>query len=166
MAGPVLYSTNPWFATDISTRYLGGSHFAWVCECFDASKAPHGSAAAMIAPSSSPREIYENLWKEKNREDRHGAIISGYKKTFVRLARDWLAQGKINSTQCDEIIATARAPAWNHWRPVLYVIPRKPIEDAGRLISVPNRQRAAYGPELQILSLVPNEFDIVELHAP
>src|ERR1051326_8139713 len=162
MPGPILYSTNPWFATDVAVRYRNGVHFAWVCECFDASKAAAGSAAAMIAPSSSPKEIYENLSKEREREDRHGPLIIGYRKKFKSLARTWWANGEITEAQRDEIVATAQSPAWNHWRPVLYIIPRASIDDA-RIVSVPHKQRAGYGPELQIADLKPEEFDIVEL---
>lgn len=117
----------------------------------------------MIAPSSSPREIYEKLATECKREERHSPLIKGYKKTFCRLAREWYADTSINQQQSDEIIATARAPAWNLWRPVLYVIPRAPIEAAGRLVSVPSGKRAGYGPEMQIVDLQTHEFDIVEL---
>ena len=35
MPGPVLYSTNPWFATEIASKYRGGNYFAWVSEYFD-----------------------------------------------------------------------------------------------------------------------------------
>jgi hypothetical protein len=163
MSGPILYSTNPWFATDVARRYRSGKFFAWVCECFDASQATPGSAAAMIAPSSSPREIYENLQKERRREEKHSPVIKGYKKTFTRLANDWLSDGSITQAQRDEIAAAAKAPAWNHWRPVLYIIPRAPIEASGRLIQVPHSQRASYGPEMKIIDLQAYEFDIVEL---
>lgn len=55
MAGPVYYSTNPWFSIDIAEKYRGGRYFAWICEYFDSDSAPSGSAGAMIAPSSNPR---------------------------------------------------------------------------------------------------------------
>ena len=43
----------------------------------------------------------------------------------------------------------------------MYIIPKDPILSAGRLISVPYGARAAYGPEMQILDLMPHEFDII-----
>ena len=93
--GPILYSTNPWFATDIAERYRGGSYFAWVCECFDTATAPAGSAAALIAPSSNPRRIYGLLAEECAAEEAHSPTIKGHKKTFSRLAREWVADGSL-----------------------------------------------------------------------
>lgn len=160
---PVLYSANPWLASDISMRYRGGRHFAWCCEHFDIAKAPPGTAAALIAPSSNPRAIYEQLHKDVSAEDQHSALLKSYRKTFKRLATSWLAAGEISGADRDEILATLRPGSWRIWRPVLYVIPRAPIELAGRLISVPRAGRASHGPELQIEALLPNEFDIIEL---
>jgi hypothetical protein len=163
VVGPILYSTQPWFAAEIATKYRGGVHFAWVSECFDISSAPAGSAAALIAPTSSPRRIYRDLQEACTAEDSHNAAIVRYKKTFQRLAREWLGDGSLTKDQGDEIIASVRAPSWRIWRPVLYVIPSDPVVAAGRLISVPRRDRAAYGPELQINDLRRHEFDIIEL---
>lgn len=160
--GPVLYSTNPWIALDITDRYLGGNYFAWVCECFDTSKAPSGSASAMIAPSSNPKRIYERLAEECDDEEEHSDSIKRYKKTFTRLARSWAADGTITAADEQEIITTVRSRSWKIWRPVIYVIPRVPIESAGRLIQVPRKDRAGYGPEFQINGFSRNEFDIIE----
>ena len=142
-------------------RYLNGYHFAWVCEYFDARKAPSGSAAAMIAPSSNPCRIYRNLREDQH--DDHSQMIRDYRKTFIRLAHDWLARGVISKNQRDEIIAEVRSRTGLIWRPVLYVIPREPIERAGRLVQVRRSARAAHGPELQITDLHRDEFDIIEL---
>jgi hypothetical protein len=163
MPGPILYSANPWFATEVATQYRDGIHFAWVCECFDTEKALGGSAAAMIAPTSNPRRIYRNLFEEYKAQEEHSLEIKRYKKTFTRLAKIWRDEGSITKPQCDEIIASVRARSWIIWKPVLYVIPRAPIEAAGRLISVPRADRAGYGPEQQIIDLRPDEFDIIEL---
>lgn len=162
MVGPILYSTNPWFATEVAVKYRGGAHFAWICEYFDSSRAPAGSAAALIAPSSNPKQIYERLHEDCKREDGHSALINGYKRKFRRLARMWNGEGSISDDQGEEIIATAGSRSWKIWRPVLYVIPKDRIEPH-RIQSVKLPDRAAYGPELQIADLRPNEFDIIEL---
>jgi len=164
MPGPILYSANPWFASHVSSQYRAGVHFAWVCECYDAMGAPPGSAAAMIAPSSSPRRIYETLRDACAREEGHSDLIRGYRRKFKSLAKEWWTRGEITDEQRDEITSSVRTPSWLMWRPVLYVIPRDPIERAGRLHHVPRRDRAAFGAELQIRDLMPNEFDILELH--
>jgi hypothetical protein len=162
MAGPVLYSANPWFATDVAVKYCHGRHFAWVSEYFDADQAPAGSAGALIAPSSNPRKIYEDLLYDCNAEEQHSDIIKRHKKTFARLARGWLAAGEINQDQHDDILASVRTPSWRIWRPVLYVIPKHGI-NAARIKEVRRKDRAAYGPEYQIVDLQASEFDIVDL---
>ncbi len=162
MPGPILYSTNPWFATEVAVKYRGGLHFAWVCEYFDCSTAPAGSAAALIAPSSNPKRIYDKLCEDCENEDGHSALIKGYKKKFRLLARAWNADNSISDEQCEEIVATVNSHSWKICRPVLYVIPKAGIAP-GRIQSVRLPDRAAYGPELQIGDLLPNEFDVIEL---
>ena len=162
MAGLILYSTNPWIAHDISKKYLNGKHFVWCSGYFDPKMAPHGSAESAVAPSSSPKGIFETLKDDCEREDDHSQLIYGYKKTFSRLAKVWLADGTINKEQFDEIITTVRSKSWKIWRPVLYLIPKENISASGRLISVPRQKRASIGTELQICDLAVNEFDFIE----
>lgn len=83
-------------------------------------------------------------------------------KTFKRLAKAWLADGSITKEQSAEIVGTVSSPSFKIWRPTLYVIPKEPIITGGRLISVPPKKRAAYGPELQIADLQQHEFDMIE----
>ncbi len=162
MAGPILYSTNPWIAHDLSVRYLGGKHFAWCSEIFDPTTAATASAGAAIAPSSSPRQIFDRLYDDCTGEEKHSALIGRYKRTFRRLATNWLASKTIDAKQYAEITGLVNAQSWRPWRPILYVVPRQPIETAGRLVAVPPPLRAGYGPEFQISELLPPEFDIIE----
>lgn len=161
--GQVYYSVNPWISTDIAHRYLQGRHFAWVCEYFDSEReAPNGSAGALIAPSSNPRKIYEDLHHEYSAQEEHTRVIKDHRKTFCRLAKAWLGDGTIGQEQHDEIVASVRAHSWRIWKPVLYVIPKTGIDPA-RVMEVARRDRAGYGPEFKIVDLAPNEFDIVDL---
>jgi hypothetical protein len=159
MAGPILYSTNPWFATDLSVKYRGGIHVVWCSEFYDPATAPAGSAEARVAPSSSPKGIFDTLWKDCELEERRSELIRRYRKTFRRLATEWFTDGSINHEQRDEIVATVNSTSWLIWRPVLYIIPRAPIEAARRVRNVPHGRRAGYGPELQIVDLRRDEFD-------
>ena len=59
-------------------------------------------------------------------------------------------------------MTSRKSPSWKIWRPVLYVIPREKIETSGRLKTVPHKNRAAFGTELQITDLHTDEFDIIE----
>jgi hypothetical protein len=162
MPGPVFYSANPWFATDVALKYRAGNFFAWICEYFDADHAPAGSAGSLIAPNSNPRKIYEELLYDCNAEEQHSRPIKGHKKTFSRLAKEWLADKEINDDQYAEIIASLRTPSWRIWRPVLYVIPKAGIDPA-RIKEVRRKERGGYGPEFQIVDLRQGEFDIVDL---
>lgn len=162
MAGTLLYSTNCRFAHDIAMRYRKGVHFAWCGEYYDSATAPSGTPAAAVAPSSTPKGIYDILENDYKREDEHSALIQRYKRTFRRLANEWLADGSIVQTEHDEIYAVVKSKSWQIWRPVLYVIPKAPIVLAKRLCEVPRKGRASYGPEYQIRDLLHTEFDIVE----
>jgi hypothetical protein len=164
MAGLLLYSANPWFATEVATKYRGGKHFAWVSEYFDSSQAPTVSAGTLIAPSSNPRKIYDDLLQDYISQDEHSRIIKGHKQTFIRLAKEWLSKGQLTKNQFDDIITSVRAHSWKIWKPVLYVIPTAVIDPA-RITTVPRPSRAGYGPEYQITDLMRNEFDILDLSA-
>jgi hypothetical protein len=164
MAGPVLYSANPWFSTEVAKKYRGGNHFAWVCEFFDSALAPAESAGALIAPSSNPRKIYDDLLQDWKAQDEHSRIIRDHVKTFTRLGRQWRADGELGEDQYDELVASVRGRSWRIWKPVLYVIPKQGIA-AARIREVPRSDRAGYGPEFQIVDLQSHEFDIVDLTA-
>lgn len=162
MAGPILYSTNPWLSHEIATKYRKGVHFAWVCEYFDIATAPPGSAASAIAPSSNPRAIYDQLWHDCDKEDTHSDLIKRYRRTFRRLAAEWVADGSITEQQKKEIIATVNSRSWKIWRPTLYAISKSVIVPVDRIKVVEHEKRAAYGPEMQIRDLMTEEFDIIE----
>lgn len=160
--GPVLYSTNPWFAGEVVRNYRGGQHVVWVSPHFDATTVGTATSAAMIAASSNPKRIYDQLLLDCRTEDTHSALIRRYKSTFRRLARTWLGSNEITRDQCDEILASVDKNSWRMWRPCLYVIPRANI-DASRIKTVPQRRRAALGPEQQIFDLMDQEFDRIEI---
>lgn len=162
MAGLLLYSTNPWYAHEISVRYRNGQHFVWCSEHYDPSTLGAATAAALVAPSSCPKAIYDQLKADCEREDTHSALIAGYRKTFKRLANTWRADGSITREQADEIVSTVKSASWRIWRPVLYLIPKAGVTTGARLKSVPYGRRAAYGPEWQIHDLQIHEFDLIE----
>lgn len=161
MPGPILYSTNPWYSTEVANKYCKGVHLVWVSEQFDSLSLSTHSAAALIGATSVPKKIYEQLYAECKTEDGHSPIIKGYKKTFRRLAKAWAADKSITVDERDEILATVNSSSWRIWRPLLYVIPRAVI-DPSRISAVTRPDRAAYGPELRIVDLLPQEFDIIE----
>jgi hypothetical protein len=162
MAGPILYSANPWYSAEIARKFRNGNHFARVCEFFDSTDATAGSAGELIAPSSNPRKIYDDLLQEYRAQEEHSRIRKEHRRKFERLGKQWYSAGELTKDQLDELLASVRAPSWKIWKPVLYVIPRQGIA-AGRIKEVPRRDRAGYGPEFQIVDLRSDEFDIVDL---
>jgi len=136
-------------------------NYVWCSECFDASSASKYTPASLIAPSSSPAEIYRELKRDVDGNDRHSAKITAQKATFTSLAVQWESAGEITPSQRDDIIYMLENAPFSHWRPLLFVIPRMVV--APRLKIVPYNKRASYGPEYIVEDLQRHEFDIIEL---
>jgi hypothetical protein len=142
--------------------YRGGAHVVWASEYFDplaaGSSSSHGLAGGR---SASPRDIFDELSRDCQSEERHSSHIQRYRRKFRSLAKAWFVANEIDNLQRDEILSLLR-DGWNIWRPLLYVIPRAPIEATGRLILVPPGGRAVIpNPEYRIEHLMPYEFDIL-----
>lgn len=161
MGSLYLYSTNPWYAHELSQKHLGGKCLVWCSDNYDPTAAAALSAAALTAPSSSPKGIYDILYSDCEHEEKNSGLIKKYKKTFKKLALSWHMQGIITPQDKDEILATINSHTWNIWKPLLYIIYRPPIESAGRLIQVNIGARAAYGNEWKIADLDKSEFEIL-----
>ncbi|MSP01876.1 MAG: hypothetical protein EXR07_12625 [Acetobacteraceae bacterium] len=162
MAGPILYSANPFMAYEICCRYLNGKHHVWRSEVFDPTTQASISSGSMIGPTSSPAAIVKALAADTKFQDRHSHHIQRYKKIFRRLAATWMGAGLINARQAQEIRELVGQNSYLIWRPMLYIIPREPLQSAGRLIAVPVKDRATHGPEYQIRDLDTVEFDALE----
>jgi hypothetical protein len=81
---------------------------------------------------------------------------------LIKLAKGWLRRGEVNDDQAKEIVYHAKNAAVNEWRPLVYVIPRAPVE--ARLKPVPADRRAGLGNEWTLEeTLAAAEFDIIEL---
>jgi hypothetical protein len=155
-----LYSTNPHFSIEVGRRYRNGTFYAWCSEVFSAGQQPGNAPSSSVAASSDPMTIYEQLHRAVQSEDSHDARIKGYKRTFDQLATTWLDSKEITQDQHDEIRAQCKLNSWRMWRPLLYVIPRAPIEAAGRLQLVSVSRRAGPGKEFIVADLAADEFDI------
>jgi|ERR1700761_230034 len=161
MSGLLLYSTNVFLKFHIQQQYRGDIHYVWCSENFDSRTVAAYSPGSLVPPSSNPADIYRSLLDDVKRADRHSAKIAAQKASFEKLASMWLTAGEINASQKDEIIYLVENAGINHWRPLLYVIPRIPVES--RLKTVPMDKRAGLGPEYIIEDLRRSEFDIIEL---
>jgi hypothetical protein len=162
MAGPVLYSTNPWFTQIVCDRYRRGRYgLLWCSEFFDPVSHGAQSSAALIPPSSSPKPLYYNVLSDVRTSDDGNQKLKDYRKTFTRLARDWESKGEITRFERDDIIALVRRHRFTIWEPRLLVLPREPLESSGRLHPVPAHKRAGVGMEYQVFDLPRAEFDII-----
>ena len=162
MAGPILYSTNPFMSFDICRNYRNGKHVIWCSEVFDPTSQATLTRGAMVAPTSSPCALAKSLFHEVSNEDRHSGHIKRYRTTFRRLATVWAADGSLTPAQAQDIKDLVAQQSYRIWRPLVYVVPRAPLEAVGRLHEVPVKDRAGHGPEFRIQDLRTDEFDIME----
>jgi hypothetical protein len=93
-------------------------------------------------------------------EDEGDPKIIQQKTALKSLAVDWEKTGQITTPEMNEIFYTIENGHFKQWRPLLYVIPRAPVDS--RLIDVPRKSRASLGMEFQIHDLKGSEFDIIE----
>jgi hypothetical protein len=160
MSAPVLYSTNTFLKFHIQQRFRNDVHWVWCSEIFDSSKAAPLSPNSLIAPSSSPADIYRELQRDVERRDGHSAKISAQRASLQALAIEWEARGDISSQDAQEIIFMVTTASFDLWRPLLYVIPAPTL--ATRLQLVPIEKRASFGKEYIISDLKRTEFDLLE----
>lgn len=161
MISPVLYSTNVFLKFLIQQRFRKDIHFVWCCEFFDSTRQPAYSASSIVAPSSNPSDIYRQLKKEIEEKDRHSYKINEQKASLTNLAIKWESVGEIRKDEKDEIVFMVNNASFDDWRPLIYVIPRLPVEH--RLKLVPIDRRASFGIEYIIDDLERTEFDVIEI---
>lgn len=157
----VLYSANPRIKLLIQERFRNDLHYVWCAEQFDSSKASAYSSAALTAPSSDPKKIYDGLYDDCARSDRHSAKIKDMRSSLTALAAEWSSTGECSTEQAQEIVFLVNQESYELWKPLLYVIPRQAVE--AKLQLVPVDRRASAGLEYIIPNLARHEFDIMEL---
>ena len=115
----------------------------------------------LVPPSANPADIYRLLREDVRRSDSHSVKINQQKATLGSLAVDWQRAGRISEIQRDEIIFMVQNATFDHWRPLLYIIPVEAVRPRMKL--VPIGKRAGFGDEYIIEDLKRTEFDLVEL---
>jgi len=157
----VLYSTNTSLAFSITQRYYGGIHYVWAAPYSGSMPIPQ-DAGNVLPPTSSPSDIFHNLWEEVQRGDRHSDAIARNKAGILRGISLKEAAGVINHRQAGEIndILNLAQPA--DFKPLLYVIPYEPIASLVR--EVPVDQRAHPLSAEYIIDALPRDaFDVMSL---
>lgn len=161
MPPPVLYSVNPYVTYLICDSFRGGTHYVWCSEYFDSKKAPAMSRSSLIPYSSNPADIYRQMKRENDPWDGHSPTVERIAATLIGLTHGWHATGALSDSDRDEVLTLLQQRNPQLWRPLVYVIPRSPVELRMRL--VPLAQRAGLGPEYIIEDLSSSEFDTIEL---
>lgn len=155
MASPLLlYSTNTWLAWAISNQYYSGRHWIWCSPFFR----PNGDAPAAFPPSAIPGTIYDRLFEDVVRGDRHSAWIAKNRVGLAKGAQRKEDEKIISPKKKAEILAVIEAAQVSDFRPVLYVIPCAKVRK--RLRVVPPEQRAhPMSVEYIIEALTSSAFD-------
>jgi hypothetical protein len=161
MAAGLLYSTNVFLKHHIQRTYRGDIHYVWCSEEFDSAALGRYAAGAGVPPSANPVDIYRRLKEAVRRGDTHDEKIAAQRASLLALAVRWADAGEISAEQRADIAYRINNAPFDHWRPLIYVIPRQPIEDR-RLERVPAAQCAGLGPEFIIRDLHGTEFDLIE----
>lgn len=160
MTSPLLlYSANTWLAYMIAERYYGGEHYVWCTPYFDSRQlSPHATA---VPPTSSPAEIYQSLYQEVARGDRHSSKIKENRIGILRGATVKKDQGVISEKQSLDIGAILDRAETRDFRPLIYVMPYVTV--ANRLAEVPIADRAhPLSVEYVIDRLPRGDFDVIE----
>ena len=161
MAGPLLYSTNPFIKLIVQEKYRGDFHYIWCSESFDSNKLPGYSIASLVASTSNPASIYKDLSQGCKKGEKHCSKIGEIRTSLKALAVDWHKKGEINDDDKEELILLADEKDPMFWRPLIYVMPRDIVK--AKLKPVKLSARASFGSEFVIEDLKRTEFDIIEI---
>lgn len=159
MSSPLLYSTNPAIKLYIQEMWRNDVHHVWCSEYFDRDKVSPYSIGSLVGASSNPADIYREL--KSARGDRGSQRIKAHKAMLTGLATTWAAGGEISDDDRDDIIALVDTADSQYWRPLLYVIPRAPVDS--RLILQRMTVRSGAGKEYVLGDLQRSEFHVIEI---
>jgi hypothetical protein len=144
----------------LGETYYGGRHFVWCSPYFE-----YSSQAALLAPApptSTPKEIYQNLAMEVERGDRHSAKIKESRSGLLKGAKYRLDDGVISLVQFEEIRYIINVASITDFQPLLYVINYGSV--SANLIVVPVNKRASpVCIEYQLTQLERKDFEALEL---
>lgn len=160
MTAGLLYSTNVFLKFHFQQTYQHDVHYVWCSEHFDSAALARYAAGAGGPPSSNPVDIYRRLKEAIRRSDTHDEKIAAQKACLLSLAVKWLDAGDITGEQQADIVYRINSAPFDHWRPLIYVIPTQSHPDRKR--PAPADQSAGLGPEFIVSDLRRDEFDIIE----
>jgi len=144
----------------IHQRFCKDIHYAWCSEHFDTGAVGRYQLGSGVPPTSNPASIYRDLKEAVQTNDRHNVKVEQQKVSLKALAVKWEDNQQITTKEKEEIIFMVDHSNITDWRPLIYVIPRPPIET--RLKIVPIANRASNEIEYIIEDLKSGEFHIME----
>ena len=154
----VFYSTNTLLAYHISELYYGNKHFVWCTPHFDSWT---GTGTYTVPDSSSPKQIFVDLYRAVSKMDKHSTKIKENKVGLKKGVAAKRAAGIINDAQAKQILGLIKKAESGHFTPYLYVIPYALVRD--QLIEVPLEERAnPAAEEYKILELPRSCFDRID----
>lgn len=146
----------------IAERFYARIHYVWCTPYFDSRR--FSTLASPIPPTSSPAEIYQNLFEEVYRGDRHSSKIKENRIGILRGAAIKKDQGIIADKDVQDIAAILEQSETRDFRPLIYVMPYQTVSH--RLSEVPVKKRAhPLSIEYVIEELPHDEFDVIEPRA-
>jgi hypothetical protein len=161
MADPlVLYSTNTWLAFVLAERYFRRMHWVWCSPFFR----PDPSYPGGMPPSAIPGEIYDRLWDDVSRGDRHSGWIAKNRTGLIKAAETKEADGVITARRKAEILSVVNNAALQDFKPLVYVIPFGRVRRIAREVP-PNERAHALSVEYIIEKLPRRLFDVLEIRA-
>ena len=140
---------------------MADTHYVWCSEEFDSRMVSPYSSGSLVPPSSNPADIFRELRRDVENSDQHSAKINAQKVSLTDRAIEWEKKGLISTSDKNDIVYLVDHATFAQWKPLIYVIPRPPVET--RLAKVPMHLRAGIGTEYIISDLKRFEFEILEL---
>jgi hypothetical protein len=151
----LLYSTRALLTFLINEKYYGQLHFIWAAPFFDISDNSNPR-------SSSPAHIYNELKTSVLTNDLHSAKIAETKAGLIKGAESQKNNGVISDDVLKEIISIVNSSTIMDFRPIVYVIPTKGIEE--KIVETPVSQRAnPFSKEYIIEKLHRKYFDVINI---
>ena len=156
----VFYSVGSLLSYRIAKWYYNDIHYVWCAPEFDSETQPH---------TSNPKDIcsaYLRAIRAKNNcADTHDTLIDKNKAGIIRGADAKLEAGVINEEQHKEICAHLNTAVYEHFFPVIYIIPLEKLQDSEiRCYEVPMEKRASNSSQEYIISdLASSEFTLIDM---
>lgn len=130
----ILYSTNTWLAYKISEKFYSNKHYVWCTPFFDGDNT--ATSLFSLPPSSTPKDIGQELQKQVRRGDRHSTKIESNRQGLIKGAQIKFNIGKITKDELSEIIDIVTQANIPDFRPLLYLIPTVKVISDLKIVDV------------------------------